>query len=387
VATIDIADKMARVPFNLPPVTGRELEYLGEVIERREFSGNGMFTARCQDWLKLRLGVVDAILTHSCTAALEMAAILSGLEPGDEVIMPSFTFVSMANAVVLRRAVPVFVDIRPDTLNIDETLIEAAITPRTKAICVVHYAGVCVEIDAIRQIAVRHQLIVIEDAAHALLSTYRGTPAGRLGDLACFSFHETKNITTGEGGALTINDPRFSERAYIIWEKGTNRRALKLGLVDKYSWIDYGSSFLPSEFMAAILLAQLEQIERITDERRAIWDRYHDGFADFELAEIVRRPIVPAHCVHNGHLYYLLLRDQNERDLLIQKLRAEDILAPFHYVPLHSAPAGLRYARTHGDLTVTDKVSSRLVRLPLYAGMAPSVTDHVIDRICSCVGR
>ena len=306
-----------------------------------------------------------------------------GVGAGDEVIMPSFTFVSTANAVVLRRAVPVFVDIRPDTLNIDEALIEAAITPRTKAICAVHYAGVCAEMDAIRRIADQHQLIVIEDAAQALLSTYRGVPAGRLGDLACFSFHETKNVTAGEGGALTINDPRFSERAYIIWEKGTNRRAYKLGAVDKYSWLDYGSSFLPSEFMAAILLAQLEQIEGITDGRRAIWRRYHDGFADLEAAEVVQRPSVPAHCGHNGHLYYLLLRDKNARDRLIQSLEAEDIGAPFHYVPLHSAPAGLRYTRAHGELNVTDRASARLIRLPLHAGMAAAAADRVIDSIHS----
>jgi len=372
---------MVQVPFNLPPVTGRELEYLGEVIGRREFSGNGPFTIRCQNWLKERLGVADALLTHSCTAALEMAAILSGLGPGDEVIMPSFTFVSTANAVVLRGAVPVFVDIRPDTLNIDETLIEAAITPRTKSICAVHYAGVCAEMDAIHQIALEHRLIVIEDAAQALLSTYRGMPAGRLGDLACFSFHETKNITAGEGGALAINNARFSERAYVIWEKGTNRRAYRAGLVDKYSWVDFGSSFLPSEFMAAVLLAQLEQIERITAERRAIWAYYHDGFADLELAEIVRRPSPPTHCVHNGHLYYLLLRSRHERDRLIQGLLANEIGAPFHYVPLHSAPAGLRYARAHGDLGVTDSASARLIRLPLHAGMTFSAADRVIDTI------
>ena len=372
---------MSRVPFNVPPVTGREIGYIRDVIERREFSGNGAFTARCQGWLKQRLDVRDAILTHSCTAALEMAAILAGLEPGDEVIMPSFTFVSTANAVVLRRAVPVFVDIRPDTLNIDEHLIEAAITPRTKAICVVHYAGVCAEMDAICQIAARHGLIVIEDAAQALLSTYRGEPAGRLGELACFSFHETKNVTAGEGGALTINESRFSERAYVIWEKGTNRRAFKLGLIDKYSWIDYGSSFLPSEFVAAALLAQLEEIERLTDDRRANWERYHSGFAALEAAGLLRRPVVPAHCTHNGHLFYLLLRDQSERDRLLQALQAEDIWAPFHYVPLHSSSAGRRYARAHGDMNVTDRTSGGLLRLPLYAGMPPAFADRVIDRI------
>lgn len=372
---------MARIPFNMPPVTGREIEYLSKVIERREFSGNGVFTAQCQSWLKQRLDVGEVILTHSCTAALEMAAILAGLEPGDEVIMPSFTFVSTANAVVLRRAIPVFVDIRPDTLNIDEHRIEAAITPRTKAICVVHYAGVCAEMDKIQQIAQIHGLIVIEDAAQALLSTYRDRPAGRLGELACFSFHETKNVTAGEGGALTINDPRFSERAYVIWEKGTNRRALKLGLIDKYSWIDYGSSFLPSEFVAAVLLAQLEEIERLTEDRRATWKRYHAGFASLEAAGLVRRPIVPAHCVHNGHLYYLLVRDQIARDLLIQNLRAEEILAPFHYVPLHSSLAGQRYARASGKMPVTNDASARLIRLPLYAGMAPAVADRVIGRV------
>jgi dTDP-4-amino-4,6-dideoxygalactose transaminase len=378
---------MSRIPFNVPPVAGREIEYINEVIKRREFSGNGHFTMRCQTWFKERLGVAAALLTHSCTAALEMAAILSDLEPGDEVIMPSFTFVSTANAVVLRRAVPVFIDIRPDTLNIDEKLIEAAITPRTKAICVVHYAGVCAEMDAICEIAARHGLIVIEDAAQAHLSTYRGRPAGRLGVLACFSFHETKNITAGEGGALTVNDPSLSERAYVIWEKGTNRRALKLGLVDKYTWMDIGSSFLPSEFMAAILFAQLEQMERFTRERCAIWRRYHDGFADLEAAEVVRRPTVPAHCNHNGHLYYLLLRNQEERDLLIKRMQAVDIGTPFHYVPLHSAPAGLRYGRVSGDLSVTDATSGGLVRLPLHAGMSPSAADRVIDRIQASLGQ
>jgi dTDP-4-amino-4,6-dideoxygalactose transaminase len=377
--------RMTPVPFNQPPVAGRELEYIREVIDRRAFSGDGVFTSRCQAWLRDHLGVFGVLLTNSCTTALEMAAILSELEPGDEVIMPSFTFVSTANAVVLRRAVPVFVDIRPDTLNIDESRIEAAITERTRAICAVHYAGVPAEMDTIAEIAKRHGLLVIEDAAQALLSTYHGRPAGRLGDLACFSFHETKNVTTGEGGALVFNHPRFSERAQIIWEKGTNRRAFKSGLIDKYSWVDYGSSFLPSEFTAAILLAQLEQIEQFNAWRRRIWDRYQESFADLEAAGLARRPIVPAHCKHNGHLYYLLLRDQNERDHLIQSLQAEGIMAPFHYVPLHSAPAGLRYSRSHGNLSITDRVSATLVRLPLYVGMAPSDTDRVIDRICACL--
>jgi dTDP-4-amino-4,6-dideoxygalactose transaminase len=376
---------MIRVPFNVPPVAGREIEYLTEVLRDRSFSGNGKFAGRCQAWLKLRLNVIDALLTHSCTAALEMAGILCELEPGDEVIMPSFTFVSTANAVVLRRVVPVFVDIRPDTLNIDETLIEAAITPRTKAICVVHYAGVCAEMDVIRQIAERHSLIVIEDAAQALLSTYRGRPAGQLGDLACFSFHETKNVTAGEGGALMINNPRFQERAYTIADKGTNTQRFTRGLVDKYSWIDVGSSFLPSEFMAAILLAQLEEVGRFCEERRSVWDHYHLGFARLEEDGFVRRPIVPAHCTHNSHLYYLLLPDQNTRDSLIADLAAENIAAPFHYTPLHSAPAGLHYARAHGAFDVTDKASATLIRLPVYAGMSLLVAERVIDRIHRCL--
>lgn len=372
---------MTRVPFNLPPVAGREIEYIREVIERRSFSGDGVFTARCQTWLREHLGVAGVLLTNSCTTALEMAAILAELQPGDEVIMPSFTFVSTANAVVLRRAVPVFVDIRRDTANIDETLIEAAITPQTKAICAVHYAGVCAEMDAIGEIARRHGLLVIEDAAQALLSTYRGRPAGSLGDLACFSFHETKNITSGEGGALAINDSRLSERAYVVWEKGTNRRAFKSGRVDKYTWVDCGSSFLPSEFMSAILWAQLEQIEAFTRERRAIWNRYHEGFAALEAGGNARRPSVPSHCGHNGHLYYLVLSDQAARDHLIGKLDADGISTVFHYVPLHSAPAGLRYTRTHGGMRVTDETSAGLVRLPLHAGMAASDADRVIERV------
>lgn len=372
---------MAGVPFNIPPIAGRELDYLKQVLEARAFSGNGAFTGRCQEWLKDRLQVREALLTHSCTAALEMAAILAGLEPGDEVVMPSFTFVSTANAVVLRRAVPVFVDIRPDTLNIDERLIEPALTARTKAICVVHYAGVCAEMNAIREIAERRSLIVIEDAAQALLSTYRGRPAGELGDLACFSFHETKNVSSGEGGALAVRNARFTDRAFVIWEKGTNRRAFKLGLADRYTWMDCGSSFLPSEFTAAVLLAQLEESERFTTERRAIWDRYHAAFSDLEAADIARRPCVPAHCGHNAHLYYLLLRDEATRNRLIEDLREENISAPFHYVPLHSAPAGLRYARACGDLDVTDSSSARLIRLPLHAGMPIAMADRVIERV------
>jgi dTDP-4-amino-4,6-dideoxygalactose transaminase len=377
---------MTRVPFNVPPLAGRELEYIEEVMGRREFSGNGSFTARCHAWLKARIGV-EALLTQSCTAALEMAAILAQIEPGDEVIMPSFTFVSTANAVVLRRGVPVFVDVRPDTLNIDETAIEAAITPRTKAICVVHYAGICAEMDRVTEIARRHGLLVVEDAAQALLSTYRGRPAGALGDLGCFSFHETKNVMSGEGGALTVADPALVERAWVIWEKGTNRRAHKLGQIDKYTWVDCGSSFLPSELTAAVLLAQLEEAHRFNAERRAVWDRYHACFAGLEAEGVLRRPAPPEHCVHNGHLYYLLLRDEESRDGLLHSLQQEGISAPFHYVPLHSSPAGRRYGRAAGSLQVTESAGERLLRLPLHAGMALSAADHVVERISAHLPR
>jgi len=372
---------MKRVHFNVPPVVGTELQYLARVIENRAFAGNGEFTGRCHAWLKQQCGAREALITHSCTAALEMAAILADLEPGDEVVMPSFTFVSTANAVALRRGVPVFVDIRPDTQNIDERLIEAAITPRTKAIIAVHYAGVCAEMDAIRDIARRFDLVVIEDAAQALLSTYHGRPAGGLSDLACFSFHETKNVSSGEGGALVVNAPDLTERAYVVWEKGTNRQAFKEGRVDKYRWIDIGSSFLASEFTAAILLAQLEQAPRLCAERSRIWQRYHEAFADLESAGLARRPQVPEHCRHNGHLYYLILRDQETRDRLIRGLGDDMVGTVFHYVPLHSAPAGLRFGRAHGALTVTDATSAGLLRLPLHAGMEAAQADRVIERV------
>jgi dTDP-4-amino-4,6-dideoxygalactose transaminase len=374
-------DTMTRIPFNIPPVAGAELQYLAEVINKREFSGDGEFTARCHRWISEQLCGSKGLLTHSCTAALEMAAILAELEPGDEVIMPSFTFVSTANAVVLRRAVPVFIDIRADTMNIDERLVEAAITERTKAICAVHYAGVCAEMDAIGELAKRFQLVVIEDAAQALLSTYHGRPAGTLGHLACFSFHESKNISSGEGGALVVTDPNLLDRSWVIWEKGTNRHAFKRGIVDKYRWTDIGSSFLPSEFTAAILYAQLEHAQRLCQERIQIWNRYHDAFQDLESRGTVRRPTVPPHCVHNGHLYYLILRNKDDRDGLIRNLSQDGISTVFHYVPLHSSPAGTRYGRTHGRISVTDTVSDCLVRLPLHAGMAPSLANHVIDRV------
>lgn len=357
------------IPFNRPPVLGPELENLAEVLNNRKLSGDGPFTQRCSRLLQERLGASKVLLTHSCTAALEMAAILCDLEPGDEVIMPSFTFVSTANAVVLRRAVPVFVDINPLTLNIDPAAIEPAITARTRAIFVVHYAGVPCEMDAINAIAKRHGLIVVEDAAQALGSFYKGRPAGALGAMAAFSFHETKNAVSGEGGALVLTEAAYAERAEIIREKGTNRSRFLRGQVDKYTWVDIGSSYLPSELIAAFLLPQLEHTQAINAERLAVWRDYHEAFAELEARGRLRRPIVPADVEHNGHLYYLLLRDVADRDDLIERMRQRGIAAAFHYVPLHSSPAGRRYGRSNGSLEVTDDVSARLVRLPIYHDM------------------
>jgi len=360
---------MMKIPFNRPWMTGRELEYIREAHEHGHLAGDGMFSKRCHAWLEERIGCRKALLTQSCTSALEMAAILLDLEPGDEVIMPSFTFVSTANAFVLRGAVPVFVDIRPDTLNIDETLIEAAITPKTRAICVVHYAGVGCEMDAIMAIADRHGLVVIEDAAQGIMSRYQGKPLGSIGALAALSFHETKNVISGEGGALLINEDRFIERAEIIREKGTNRSRFFRGEVDKYTWVDVGSSYLPGDIVAAFLAAQLEQAEAITARRMAIWQRYCDWAAPFEASGHVRRPIVPAECVHNAHMFYLLLRDVETRTRFIGALKDAGIGAVFHYVPLHSSPAGQKFCRVAGPMAITDDVSDRLVRMPLWVGL------------------
>lgn len=368
------------IPFNKPVLAGPELTYIAEALEAGHLAGNGAFTKRCQSLLQQQLGGGHVLLTHSCTAALEMAVILAGIAPGDEVIMPSFTFVSTANAVVLRGGVPVFVDVRPDTFNLDERLIEAAITPRTRAIMPVHYAGVGCEMDAIHAIAKRRGLRVIEDAAQALGSRLRGRPLGTQGDFAALSFHETKNVIAGEGGALVINDPAAVARAEIIWEKGTNRSQFFRGQVDKYTWVDIGSSFLPSELVAAFLCAQLERAADITARRVAAWRRYHDAFADLEAEGLVRRPQVPADCDHNGHLYYLLLPDLAARTAFIAALKAAGIGAVFHYIPLHSAPAGRAHTRAHGTLPVTDAVSDRLVRLPLWPGVDVHL-DHIIDTV------
>ena len=371
----------ANIPFNRPPVLGRELEYLQEALQNRQLSGDGPFTKKCHAWLEHQLKTPTALLTHSCTAALEMTAILCDLKAGDEVIMPSFTFVSTANAVVLRGATPVFVDMRPDTMNIDETKIEEAITPRTRAIMVVHYAGVGCEMDTILEIARRHSLVVIEDAAQGLMASYKGRALGSIGALGALSFHETKNVVSGEGGALLVNDNRLSLRSEIIREKGTNRRLFLRGQVDKYTWVDIGSSYLPSELLAAVLLAQLEIATEITDRRLALWNRYHAGFKDLEEKGRIARPVVPRECVSNGHIYYLITASLAERTKLIDHLKSKGISSVFHYIPLHTAPAGLRYGRASGSLEITTTYSERLVRLPLWAELSPEASDRVIDAV------
>lgn len=368
------------IPFNKPYMTGKELWYIAQAHARGHLAGDGSFTKQCSKWLEARIGASKALLTHSCTAALEMAAILADLKPGDEVIMPSYTFVSTANAFVLRGAVPVFVDIRPDTLNIDETKIEAAITERTRAIVPVHYAGVACEMDVIMDIARRHGLLVIEDAAQAVSANYKGRPLGSIGHMAALSFHETKNIISGEGGALLVNDPRFVERAEIIREKGTNRSQFFRGQVDKYTWVDMGSSYLPGELIAAFLWAQMEEADAINKRRLGIWSTYHQWFGEAEKAARLRRPVVPAHCSHNAHMYYLLLPDLERRTAFIERLKRADIHCVFHYIPLHSAPAGREFSRAHGDLAVTTEMADRLVRLPMWLGLEEIQAD-VIQKV------
>ncbi len=373
---------MSLIPFNRPYMTGKELWYIAQAHAQGHLAGDGGFTKRCNRWVEQRTGAARSLLTHSCTAALEMAALLADVAPGDEVIMPSYTFVSTANAFVLRGAVPVFVDVRADTLNLDERLIEAAITPRTRAIVPVHYAGVGCEMDAIVEIARRRNLLVIEDAAQGLMASYRGRPLGAIGDLGAISFHETKNIIAGEGGSLLINHPRFAERAEIIREKGTNRSQFFRGQVDKYTWVDVGSSYLPGEIIAAFLWAQMEEADAITQRRLVMWNLYHQWFAEAEKAGKLRRPVVPAHCTHNAHMYYVLLPDLDRRTAVIDRLKALGVQSVFHYIPLHSAPAGLRYGRAHGELAVTNDISDRLLRLPLWAGMEERQTE-VIQAVMS----
>jgi dTDP-4-amino-4,6-dideoxygalactose transaminase len=372
---------MPKIPFNKPFATGKELDYLQQAIANGHLSGNGEFTKKCHAWLESKIGCHKSLLTHSCTAALEMAAILADIQPGDEVIMPSYTFVSTANAFVLRGGVPVFVDIRADTLNLDESKIEAAITPKTKAIVPVHYAGVGCEMEKIREIAQHYHLLVIEDAAQGVMSSYRGQPLGSLGHLAAVSFHETKNVISGEGGALLINSPELMERAEIIWEKGTNRSQFFRGQVDKYTWVDIGSSYLPSEINAAFLWAQLEAAEAITQKRLEIWEQYHQAFAELESQGKVRRPIIPSDCQHNAHMYYLLLPDLDSRTAFISQLKEYEIHSVFHYVPLHSSPAGRKYGKVHDSLSWTNQLSDRLVRLPIWVSMSKDTVMHVITAV------
>lgn len=368
---------LLQIPFNQAHATGREFQYIQRAIENRHLSGNGPFTELCTGWLQERTGCARALLTTSCTSAMELAALVMGLGEGDEVIMPSFTFVSTANAVVLRGAVPVFVDIRPDTLNLDETAVAAAVTKRTRAILPVHYAGVGCAMDELGDIAQKHDLLVIEDAAQGLMASFQGRPLGTFGQLGCISFHETKNVTCGEGGALLINEPDFIETAEVMQEKGTNRAQLFRGEVDKYTWIDRGSSFLTSDIAAAFLWAQLESADDITERRQRIWNSYHEGFAELEERGVARRPIIPPECTHNAHMYYLLLTDLNARNRLIDCLRTRGIQAVFHYVPLHSSPAGRRFGQTRDALPITEQASDCLVRLPLWIGM----DDEVIERV------
>jgi dTDP-4-amino-4,6-dideoxygalactose transaminase len=365
------------LPFNRPYLTGQEFVNMARAVENLHLSGDGPFTRRCQAWLEQRVGSRHALLTHSCTAALEMAALLVGVGAGDEVVMPSFTFVSTANAFVLRGARPVFVDVRADTMNIDETAIEEAITPATRAIVAVHYAGVPCEMDAIRRIAESRNVALIEDAAQALGSMYHGRPAGSLGDIAALSFHETKNIIAGEGGALLLNDDRFSDRAEIIRDKGTDRSRFLRGQIDKYTWVDVGSSFLPSDLTAAFLLAQMDAADDITRRRREVWNWYYERFAELERDGRLRRPVVPDGCVDNAHMFYVLVSDLGTRTRLIAYLNEHAVNAVFHYVPLHSSAAGRRFGRVCGTLCNTDAAADRLVRLPLWIGMDQADVDRV----------
>lgn len=366
-----------RIPFNWPHMTGKELEYIAEAHINGRLAGDGPFTKRCHAWLEERTGCAKALLTHSCTAALEMAALLLDIQPGDEVILPSYTFVSTANAFVLRGAVPVFVDVRADTMNLDERLIESAITPKTRAIVPVHYAGVACEMDTILAIAQRHGLKVVEDAAQGVMAKYKGRTLGTIGDLGAYSFHETKNLISGEGGALLVNAQDFAQRAEIIREKGTDRSRFFRGEVDKYTWQEVGSSFLPGELLAAFLWAQFEAAERITSERLRIWQRYHELLEDMEAAGTLRRPIVPAECQHNAHMYYVLLADARRRDRVLEELKRDGIGSVFHYVPLHSSPGGRRYGRVSGSMNVTDSQSERLIRLPLWIGLTEAQQQKV----------
>lgn len=367
------------IQFNRPHMTGKELYYIAEAKFGNMLAGDGPFTKRCHNWLEQNIGCSKALLTHSCTAALEMAALLLDIQPGDEIIMPSYTFVSTANAFVLRGGVPVFVDIREDTLNLDERLIEAAITSRTRAIVPVHYAGIACEMDIIMSIAKKHGLKVVEDAAQGVMASYKGRALGSIGDIGAYSFHETKNVISGEGGALLVNDPKMALRAEVIREKGTDRSRFFRGEVDKYTWQEVGSSFLPGELIAAFLWAQLEEADRITEDRLDSWRCYHELLEPLEAKGVLRRPIVPEGCQHNAHMYYVLLASEIDRQEVLAEFKRNEVLSVFHYVPLHSSPAGIRYGRAHGELEVTVRQSERLIRLPLWVGLSAEQQRRVVD--------
>jgi len=374
-------------PFNVPLFSGKELKYLKKAVDDRLLSGNGSFAKKCASFLEEKLGCAKALMTTSCTHSLEMASMLSDIKEGDEVIMPSYTFTSTANAFVLRGAKIVFIDIRKDTMNMDEKLVEGAITEKTKAIVPVHYGGVPCEMDEINEAAKKHNVTVIEDAAQALMSLYNGEPAGSLGDMACFSFHETKNFTCGEGGAIALNGKKYIERAEIIWEKGTDRSKFFRGEVDKYTWVDAGSSYLLSELNAAYLWAQFEIADKITAARKKSWEMYFKKLKPLEDKGLLRLPVVPGHCAHNGHMFYIMLPDPEARGNLIKYLREKNILAIFHYIPLHSSPAGKKFGRFHGNDANTTMCSRRIIRLPLFYGIKEKDIDFVVKNIKESMGR
>ena len=367
------------INFNVPPYVDKAADYIAECVKNQKICGDGAYTKKCNEWIEQKTGTGKCLLTTSCTHATELAALLTGIRPGDEVIMPSYTFVSTADAFVLRGAVPVFIDIRPDTMNMDEKLIEEAITDRTKAIVPVHYAGVACEMDTIMDIAKRHNLVVIEDAAQGIMSTYKGKALGTIGDFGCFSFHETKNYSMGEGGALLIRDEKDIEEAEIIREKGTNRSKFFRGQIDKYTWVNYGSSYLPSDMNAAYLYAQLEIADTINDARKACWDRYYENLTCLAESGKIDLPTVPAGCVHNAHMFYIKAKDLEERTRLIAYLKEQGVLSVFHYIPLHSAPAGKKFGRFHGEDVYTTRESERLARLPMYYGLTLEQVDYISD--------
>lgn len=371
------------IPFNIPPYVGKELDYVRQAVEAQKICGDGQFTKKCSKWLEERFSAQKVLLTTSGTTALDMAALLCDIKPGEEVILPSFTFSSTATAFVLAGAKLVFVDIRPDTMNIDEAKIEAAITEKTRVIVPVHYAGVACEMDTIMDIARKYNLKVVEDAAQGVMSTYKGRPLGTIGDFGCFSFHETKNYSMGEGGALIINDPIYNERAEIMREKGTNRSRFLRGQVDKYTWVDFGDSYLPSDMNAAYLWAQLEEADRINNDRLSTWNTYYEAFRPLAQAGLVELPVVPGDCVHNAHMFYLKCKDLEERTAFISHLKENGVQAVFHYVPLHSAPAGLKFGRFQGEDVYTTRESDRLVRLPLYYGIENEDLNQVIEVVRS----